>query len=184
MAERLPNTFVPSDVRRTLGRLRLDSDEHDDEITVIEADIVTIEADVAAIDTRVDALEDISPGSYEGEALEDVAEGLPVYGSAGITSVGLARADTVAKARVAGLAKAAALTGFTVTYQASGRMELADWTAVTGAATLTPSATYYLDETGGLTAVAPTTVGQTATEVGQAIEGAILHLNIKRPVLL
>jgi len=181
--ERLPNPHSPVEVRRSIGRLRRDTDTHTDEITAIEANIDAVEADVLVLDGRIDDLEDVL-ASYDGEAVEDVAQGMPVYGAAGLASVGLARADTVAKGRAAGLAVTSAATGFTCEYQASGRFELADWTAITGAATLTPSATYYLSAAGGLTTVAPTTVGHMLTEVGQAVEDTVLHLHIKRPVLL
>ena len=182
-SERLPNPHNPTEVRRSIGRLRRDADTHTSEIAAIETNIDAVEADVLVLDGRIDDLEDASP-DYSGEAVEGVAQGMPVYGAAGLASVGLARADTIAKGRVAGLAKAAAETGFACKYQASGRFELPDWTAIAGAATLTPSATYYLAAAGGLTAVAPTTAGYMLTEVGQAVGDTVLHLNIKRPVLL
>ena len=41
-------------------------------------------------------------------------------------------------------------------FRNSGMLDLADWTAATGAATLTPQATYYLDTTAGkMTTVSP-----------------------------
>jgi hypothetical protein len=164
--------------------LSVDSDDHDDEITTLQSDVDDIETDVAAIDVRVDVLEAASDARCEAEAVDVIALGAPVYGVAGLASVGLARADTAAKARVAGLAVQAAGVGFTCIYAASGRVTLADWTAVAGVAALIPSSTYYLSATGGLTTTAPTTVGHSVTEIGYAEETTTLVLNIKRPVLL
>jgi len=184
MTVRPPHSNSETEIRRALQRLSVDSDDHSEDITAIQSDVDDIEADVAAIDVRVDVLEEASDSRCEAEAVEVIALGLPVYGVAGLASVGLARADTGAKARVAGLAVQGAAAGFTCVYAASGRVMLTDWTAVAGAAALTPSSTYYLGTTGGITTTAPTTVGHSVTEVGYAEDTETLVLNIKRPVLL
>jgi hypothetical protein len=120
----------------------------------------------------------------EAEANEDIIAGLPVYGLSGQSKVGLSRADSPAKNRVAGLSRTTTPAGNTDTFVSAGHFELADWTAITGSAALTPNSVYYLGETGGLTTTAPTTAGQYVVEVGRAFETTILDLCIKRPILL
>ncbi|MFA5186700.1 MAG: hypothetical protein WC551_09510 [Patescibacteria group bacterium] len=184
MTVRPPHPHSETEIRRALQRLSVDSDDQSSAILVLQSDVDDLETDVSAIDIRVDVLEAASDGRCEAEAAEVIAAGIPVYGVAGLANVGLARADTAAKARVAGLAVQAAGVGFTCVYAAGGRVTLADWTAVAGAAALSPSSTYYLGATGGITTVATTTVGQSVTEIGYAEDGTTLILNIKRPVLL
>jgi len=138
-----------------------------------------------AIQRLTDALDsEEAEEVYAAEANEAVAFGLPVYVVAGFKKVGLARSDTQAKSRVEGIALATALSGNSVTYLVSGRVFFTDWTTIIGAALLTPGAVYYLADTGGLTAVAPTAAGKIVTEVGLAVESTVLNLHIKRPVLL
>ena len=184
MTTRLPNPFIPHEVRRSIGGLRVESSEQADAIVVIQADVVDIEADIVAIEGRLDDLEATSDSSLEAEAAENIATGMPVYGIAGFANVGLARSDTAAKSRVIGMATVGANTGFTVVYAAGGRITLDDWTSAVGAATLTPSSVYFLADTGGITDTAPTAVGKIVTEIGQAVEADTLELNIKRPILL
>lgn len=181
---RLPNTFVPHEVRRAIGGLRNESGEHADDIEILQADVDAVEAEVVVLDGRLDDLEAASDSALEAEAVENVATGMPVYGVAGLAQVGLARSDTPAKSRVVGIAAVGADTGFTVVYAAGGRITLEDWTAAVGAATLTPSSVYFLADTGGITDTAPTAVGKKVTEIGQAVEANTLALNIKRPILL
>lgn len=170
MTSRIPNTYSPVEVRQAISRLRLDSDGN--------------QASIDAIDLRVEALEDVTPDFYSGEAVETVAAGMPVYGVAGSTSVGVARGDTTAKARVIGIAKLGASSGFAVTYLSDGRIELTDWTTVIGSASLTPNSVYYLNPTGGLTSVAPTSSGVFLVEVGRAVSNTTLDVEIQRPILL
>jgi hypothetical protein len=170
MADRIPNVYSPVEVRRAISRLRLDSDVN--------------EATIDTIDERVTLLEEAAPDFYSGEAVEAIYAGMPLFGAYGSTSVGLARSDTQAKSRVVGIAKASASSGFAVDYLADGKLTLADWTTAAGSAALTPNAVYYLGEAGGITDVAPTLAGSCVVEVGRAVSGTILDVEIKRPVLL
>lgn len=170
MKDRIPNPHSAVEVRRAISRLRADSDANE---TTIEE-----------IGARVALLEAVTPDFYSGEAVEAIYAGMPLYGSYGATSVGLARADTPAKARAVGVAKDNAASGFAVEYMADGRLTLVDWTAAAGASALTPNAVYYLAETGGITAVAPTAVGCHVVEIGRAVSETVLDVEIKRPVLL
>lgn len=175
--KRAPNTYNPEEVRRAIGKIHDNADSLGD-------DVATVESDLADLEDRVEILEDASDGRHTAEAVDDIKAGEPVYGVSGNASVGVARADTPSKSRVAGLALAAAGSGFAATYAAGGRLELSDWTDATGAAELTVNAVYYLGGSGGIATVAPTTAGETVTEIGQAVGPLVLNLNIKRPVLL
>lgn len=176
MTGRVPNTHSPVEVRRAIARLRLDTADLDPRVTANESDI-------ASIDGRVDILEGRSP-SYSGEADEGISAGQPVYGLSGLTAVGVARADTAAKSKVAGVAVADTGAGFSCSYLADGRLELSDWTSATGSASLVPSAVYYLSLTGGLTTTAPTTTGELVVRVGKARGTTVLDIEISPPVLL
>lgn len=184
MTTRAPHTSSDTEVRRALQRLGVDSDDHGERLSSLQGSVSTVQTSVTGLDSRVTVLEEASDASYQGEAAEAVAAGFPVYGLSNQTSVGVARADTPAKGRVLGLAIHAAAAGFAVTYTGGGRISMTDWTAVAGAAALTPSATYYLAPGGGITTIAPTAGGLVLVEIGQAIDSLVLNLNIKRPILL
>ncbi len=70
--------------------------------------------------------------------------------------------------------------------QTEGVFELANWTDVIGAASLTAKAIYYLDPAtaGMLTATAPTTTGQVVQVVGRAVSTTKLDIEIGDPILL
>jgi len=178
--ERAPNTNSPEEVRRSIQRLRKDFDG------IVETDPIFVAS--AAHGITADKITDWDAAydreEYSAESAEAVTSGMPVYGTAGLAKVGVARADTAAKSRVVGLALNTVGSGFSVTFLVSGRIERADWTAITGSVALTPNSVYYLSATGGLTTTAPTTGGYSLTEVGQAVNATTLNLTIKRPLLL
>ena len=155
MTRRIPHTSSKTEVRQAFQRL--------------SADLGTIEA---------------SAGELTAEANETVVDGQPLYKVAGLTKVGIARADAAAKSRVCGLAVRAASIGHAATYVTSGQLTLSDWTDVLGAVTLTSGSIYYLNDAGGLTATAPTVPGKYVTEIGQAVSTVTLDLHLKRPILL
>lgn len=112
--------------------------------------------------------------------------GQPVYVN-GAGSVDLAMGDAIGTSKVAGLvidASVAAATSGKIRH--SGTVTSSDWTAVTGAATLTAGARYYLskDTAGQLTTTAPTAVGEVVCAVGIALSTEDLLVEIERPVLL
>ena len=115
---------------------------------------------------------------------EAVVAGQPLYHPAGAATVGVARADAAAKVRVCGLAKKAYSSGANVKYVTSGNVTLADWTDALGSVSLTSAAVYYLASTGGITVTAPSTPGESVTEIGQATNTTTLQIRIRRPVLL
>ena len=125
-----------------------------------------------------------SAGDSVAAGAEAVNAGQPLYHPAGAATVGVARADAAAKARVCGLAKKAYSSGDNVTFVSSGNLTLPDWSDVLGSTTLTPATVYYLGSTGGITATAPSTPGEYVTEIGQAASTTTLQIRIRRPVLL
>jgi hypothetical protein len=121
-----------------------------------------------------------------GMAVENVLMGDPVY-CTNSGKIGLARADTLGKSRVIGLAANAATTGNSVDVL-YGICELGDWSLVDGinAVYLSLGSTYFLGKTGGITSVAPTDsgVGVCVVVIGVAIGLQILSVTPSTPVLL
>lgn len=97
----------------------------------------------------------------------------------------LASAATLNSSGALGIANAAAIAGNAVTI-AEGFVTLPDWTAATGAANLSPKATYYLSAStlGNLTTVAPTATGQCVVKIGTAVNSTTLLVEIEKPYLL
>lgn len=105
------------------------------------------------------------------------------------SGVGVALADASSSSQPAcGLALVGAAPTFSVTVQTGGLFTLADWSAVTDAAsaTLSPHAYYFLSSVnpGNLTTVPPTTVGQVVQRVGRAVSADTLSIEIDDPILL
>ncbi|WP_242095413.1 hypothetical protein [Sphingomonas sp. CROZ-RG-20F-R02-07] len=87
------------------------------------------------------------------------------------------------RAVVVGLAAAATQAGYAVD-AAIGAFTLPDWTAVAGAAALSPGQLYFLREGGGLTIAAPTARGSAVAVVGEAVSVTTLRLRLSSPILL
>ena len=131
-------------------------------------------------------------GSHEGGIPEvpaifdsETKKGMVVY----VPSSGhadLAQADAAATARAVGLATADVAALAAGNYVTEGIVEQADWTLVTGAATLTPGVYYYLSESaaGKLTTTAPTTISQYVVAIGRALSTTQLDVEISQPILL
>lgn len=110
--------------------------------------------------------------------------GQAVY-SDGAGSVDLARANAIATARAIGLVAAASIaSAASGAIQYGGVATSADWNAVIGSTSLTPSARYYLDPTtaGHLTATAPDSAGQYVVGIGVALSTTELLIEIERPI--
>lgn len=110
--------------------------------------------------------------------------GQPVY-TDGAGSVDLAQADAVGTSRVLGLvAEASIASAASGTIKYAGILVNADWTTVTGSATLTPGANYYVDAAtaGKLVTTAPDTAGQQLAYVGRAVSTTELAIEIARPI--
>jgi hypothetical protein len=138
---------------------------------------------IDTLNEELDALDGIvGPVSAVFDATASV--GQPVYvSSAG--HVNLANANSTATAGVVGLCSTAASAGNSGEYISHGLISQANWTAVTGSASLTAGAVYYLDTTNGrLIANFPSsTVGHTAVRIGRALSTTTLSVAIGPRVL-
>lgn len=125
------------------------------------------------------------PTEIEATFDSDTKKGMVVY----ITGVGhaeLAKADSQTTALAIGLAYEDVAAAATGKYLTEGQVEKTDWADVTGSATLTPGAIYFLskDTAGFLTTTAPSTAGESVTRVGLALSTTTLDVEIDRPILL
>lgn len=103
------------------------------------------------------------------------------------TGVGMIRAQADAPATAAiGLLDEDTDPGMSGGVSCGGQFTLADWTDITGAATLAALGVYFLDPStpGMLTLTPPTTVGQIAQIVGRAFSPTCLDLDPTPPILL
>jgi hypothetical protein len=132
----------------------------------------------AVLDAKVQEVD-----SVEMQAKEAIiSAGMPLYCNAAF-QVMLADADADDKATVLGLATIATALDAYVTVQTDGVVEQADWTTVTGSATLTVGSDYFLDATPGkLTATVP--IAGNLVYVGRAIAPSKLEVSIQRPIKL
>jgi hypothetical protein len=109
------------------------------------------------------------PSKYDMTANETILIGQPVYVSADNT-VNLGDATAITTANVIGLALTDATANDSVTVLTEGSVSQADWTAVIGAATLTPGATYFLNTTAGqMSTTPPTNDGEVVVTMGTAL---------------
>lgn len=107
--------------------------------------------------------------------------GQPVYVKADGT-VDLAGAAASGTKAVVGLVRDASIAAATSgNIQTDGILVCADWTAVTGTATLTPGTQYFLSPTEGqLTSTAPTTPGHFVVRVGLATATDTMEIDTER----
>ena len=141
-------------------------------------------------------LEELRPGDDLGSTADTVQRtatttltiGMAVYLD-GSESVDKAQANADGTSDVHGLAAegiTAATTGSIVT-EGPLTLTTGEWDAIAGTTGgLTPSALYYLDPStaGHITETAPTTAGQSVSEVGEAVSSTKLEVRIRRRVKL
>ena len=121
---------------------------------------------------------------HEITANETIAIGQPVYVS-GNNTVNLADADSITTSHVLGLAETGGSANSTINVLSSGIVTLADWTSVTGSATLTPGAVYYLSDTvGQLTTTPPSGDGDAVVSCGLAITTTKMDIEINEIAVL
>lgn len=128
------------------------------------------------------------PGNATFEAAETdstCVAGQPLYLKSN-GHVDLAQADTIATARVCGLAVTTAAPTTSVDYSADSVVSLTDWSAIAGSSALTPGALYYLspDSAGLITAIAPTASGQIVAAIGRALTTQKLEIEIQPTIWL
>ena len=115
---------------------------------------------------------------------ENIPQGAPVYVSLSDGQLYCARADVWTKARVIGVARAAAVSG-TVCVVEGMSLTMLDWSAVIGATALSPGAIYFLGLTPGtLVTTRPAASGQASAIVGIASGPTTLTITKTSPILL
>lgn len=97
----------------------------------------------------------------------------------------LSRADLFPQALTFGMSVGTALAGQDVSVVTHGKVTLSDWTSVTGSASLTPAARYYLATAPGDMSTTPPAQGSGdyLVRVGTALSAQDFHLE-KYPVIL
>jgi len=136
---------------------------------------------IQQLEIALSDLEDISVPSYA--AGEDIEAGMPLYMPAD-GKLYHARADDLDKSEVCGVASGSASEGGQVEVVMAGIVSLENWTDAIGAVELTAGTIYYLAETGGLTAVVPTTINDAFMLVGRALSVNDLEVLPGRPTKL
>ncbi|WP_158810262.1 hypothetical protein [Beijerinckia sp. L45] len=114
---------------------------------------------------------------------QDVVAGQPLAISRATGQLVLARADTYALAFVAGLAPADEAAGFAL-QPGRGTVTIADWSAITGAAQLSPGQPYFLAAAGGMTTAALSPGALCVARVGIAASPSTLIVDPFDPILL
>lgn len=117
-----------------------------------------------------------------GPAFAPVAAGLAVGVNRGTGQVFVADNGFKPNAFVIGLAKAATSTGFVVDV-VRGPVTFSDWTALVGAAMLTPGVPYFLG-TGGQLTMTPPTSPACITFIGVALTSTTLNVLPQTPLQL
>lgn len=155
---------VPSQLRKALYDAQNNSDSTNTDLSALTTRVTALEALLASVSATFDST---------------MSVGMPVYVS-GAAHVDKGDATNAAKSIVLGVVNGGASSGSAGTYQTVGRVSQSDWTAVTGGASLTPNAIYYLSATAGhLTTTPPGTAGQTQIQVGIATDTTTLEVAIK-----
>lgn len=147
-------------------------------------------AEIIAIEQYL--LDNPGGGSASGDSLviEATASESLVAGSPCIVSgngiISSAQADSIITSQVIGLTKETILSSGIGDIVLSGKIEIADWTAITGSSELIPGNIYYLDSNSPamLTETATVTVGDCVVRIGIALTTTILIVNIDAPILL
>ena len=126
----------------------------------------------------------IPPGQYDLTANETVVVGNVVYVS-GDNTVNLGDASALATSHVIGLVIQAASAGDVTIVRTDGEVSQSDWTSVTGAATLTPGAEYYLSTTAGqMTTTPPSGDGEAVVRLGVAITTTKFDIEVNEIAVL
>lgn len=118
---------------------------------------------------------------FYSEADESILAGQPL-----IIESNLKLAGTSDYPEVVGISLVNCAIGIECVYIEQGKLELDDWSNVTGEVDLTPNAVYFLSmqEKGKLTKIAPESSGNTVVQIGRAQNPKTLSIDIKIPVYL
>lgn len=141
-------------------------------------DYDTVAAEIVAVETFIKNNNLVyDPRIHTTEAGENINAGAPLYIDSTLLTLFQAQAIN-SKYELAGLALDYFASGDLCNYISEGIIELSDWTDATGAASLVPSADYFLDSVGPgrLTNVVPTT--GYVKRIGKALDTTKLDINI------
>lgn len=119
---------------------------------------------------------------FELVSNEDILAGFPVAVNRANGKLIKAVASLKSSAFVVGLLLTDVSSGFVGSFSAS-RIQLNDWTAVTGSQHLLPGQTYFLSSSGGLTTNPPSSPS-CITIVGNAIDVTTFSVGIRPPIQL
>jgi hypothetical protein len=172
-------------MRRASQTARAKTDDHTILLASINENIQAVQSDLDSLEEEMDAILASSDAISSAEADETIAIGQCVY-MKNTGHVGLARANSAATRKVAGFAITAATSGYAVKYNADGKLTKSDWTAVAGAAALSPGTDYFLSTSsaGSITSTAPTAAGDYVVRVGVASSTTVLDIEIEASILL
>jgi hypothetical protein len=172
-------------MRRASQLSKVDSSDNEILITTVNESLLGIQSDLTFLEEEMDAILASSDATSSAEADETIAIGQCVY-MKNTGRVGLARANAAATRKVAGIAITAATSGYAVKYNVDGKLTRSDWTAVAGAAALSPGTDYFLSTSsaGSITSTAPTSAGDYVVRVGVASSTTVLDIEIENPILL
>lgn len=121
---------------------------------------------------------------HEVTANETVLVGQPVYVS-GNNTINLADATSVNTSDAVGLVLLGATANETATVLTEGSIDQADWTAVTGSASLSPGSIYFLDIAAGkMSTSPPAAAGQVVVKMGTAISITKIDIEVNKVTIL
>jgi hypothetical protein len=182
---RSPNPYSPVEMRRANQKSTSSLGSQAASIATINLTLSELQSNVDELESDFDSLVASTDNIYTAEADETITTGKFLY-LKNTGHVALAQANAASTMVVCGIASEAATSGFSAKYNTDGKLSKSDWTAVCGAAALTPGAYYYLSAAtaGMITTVAPSVVGQYVVRVGRAMTTLILDVEIETSVLL
>lgn len=126
----------------------------------------------------------VDPSISDAATSIDIGAGQPIYVSKVNGQAVLADATSLNSADIAGLAIAAAASGFRVSFTRS-KLTLVDWTAALGVASLQSGYDYFLSATPGqITTTPPLIPGQCVVFIGTAISTTSMLFAFEPPILL
>lgn len=139
-----------------------------------------IAAEVIAIEEYLLANPPSGQVIYSAEADSQFEIGTPIYINTTTGHANLAQAHNLTTSQVAGLSVKEVMATESAEYISEGRITKADWTAITGTASLATGQNYYLDpdNPGQMTTTAPVAVGEYVMPLGKAQSTTVFDIEI------
>lgn len=147
---------------------------------IIRKDSKTLKLSTVGVSTGT------SQFTQSAETDEATVVGNAVYVKPSNGHVALSQANAQPAAQCAGLAIEAKAPTLAVLFVSQGKVSIADWTAIIGAASLAAGAAYYVDPStpGLLTATPPSGIGEFVVRIGRAMSSTLMDVNVEPPMLL